>query len=306
MRGWHTGYVNMCSALYGDRKSMDFFKKTKGLVIFLVFFIISSTNASLTFDVNVNQSAFLSKSNHISVGKYNQNRQEKEYLEKFYIYQFNGLKNKYNSNYVNSCIQTESGFHSKPLPAGPKALLMVIASFVCISLIRDRRFWIKVMVGLFGAGQIGLSILPRVVSNLSYKKNNEQYRSFNYDKYSEAIKEGLKRNLDDTRYIGLLRLLSGIPGSAVSFPLPYYLFKKIDVQDVADKSNRYTYQNSASKNSITLIRRIIVDFQSIFEHSIQYAQYYYLNIINDWYIYLSVSIDFVQLARGPPNIQMRS
>lgn len=41
----------------------------------------------------------------------------------------------------------------KPLPAGPGAVLMAICGFACVSLVRDRRWWLSVLVGLLCLGR---------------------------------------------------------------------------------------------------------------------------------------------------------
>ena len=282
---------------------MDFLEKTKGLVILLVLFIISSTNASLTFDVYDSESAFYSTSNPFNLGAYEQYQQEKGLLTGPYISQLNDIKSGFNRPFVNYDIQIGSTYPSKSLPAGPRALLMVIASFVCISLVRDRRFWINVLIGLFWAGQNGLNILPNVVSRLSTNKDNKEFFSSDYDRYYKPHDNRCSSgNLEDTQYIGLLRFLAGIPESTISFPLSHYLLTSFDGREKSDNSYGYAYHNSTNgKKSVTTKRTIIISLQSFIEHSIQYTRFYCLSLINDF----SESFDFVQLARGPPCIQVR-
>ncbi len=281
---------------------MDFFENIKGLAILLVFFIISSTNASLTFDIYESKNSFFSTTNQFNPDEYNQYRKGKRYLTGPYIYQLNDIESKFNRPFVNYDVQIDSILHYKSMPAGPKALLMVVASFVCISLVRDRRFWINALIGLLWAGQTGLNILPHVVSRLSSNKNDEEFFSFNYDGYYRPVNNGLPVNLDDTRYIGLLRFLAGIPESAISFPLPPYLLKNFDNREKLDNSYGYAYCNSTnSKKPVTTKQTIIITLLSFSEHSIQYTRFYCLKLINVF----SESFDFVQLARGPPYIQVR-
>lgn len=62
---------------------------------------------------------------------------------------------------------------TRSLPAVPKAILMVLAGFLCISLVRDRRTWLATIAALLWIGQVGLATLPHLASHLCGKKQNE-------------------------------------------------------------------------------------------------------------------------------------
>jgi len=61
---------------------------------------------------------------------------------------------------------------AKSLPAVPGALLMALAGFLCVSLVRDRRIW---LTAILWVAHVGLATLPQFVSYLNSKKQAEQF-----------------------------------------------------------------------------------------------------------------------------------
>jgi hypothetical protein len=104
------------------------------------------------------------------------------------------------------------------LPPVPSAIAMVLTGFMCISLIRDRRAWVAVLTGLLWVGQTGINALPELTSRLSRKVHTcqpvdatlaEPYLlggCYYPDSYNSQ-----------TRYIGLLHHLAGIPRDISTF-----------------------------------------------------------------------------------------
>lgn len=66
---------------------------------------------------------------------------------------------------------------AESLPPIPRALLMAVTGFICVSLVRDRRYWLGAFAGLLWVGQFGFATLPRVVSRLAGKKQAAQASS---------------------------------------------------------------------------------------------------------------------------------
>lgn len=101
---------------------------------------------------------------------------------------------------------------TKSLPAVPAALFMSLTGFLCVTLVRDRKVWLVVVTTLLWAGQVGITILPKVTSHLIHKKHTKQ--SFSELTYTYKLEntDRLRCCLDGTQYIGLLHHLEGIPG----------------------------------------------------------------------------------------------
>jgi hypothetical protein len=59
----------------------------------------------------------------------------------------------------------------KSLPAVPGALLMALAGFLCVSLVRDRRIW---LTAILWVAHVGLATLPQFASHLNAKKQAGQ------------------------------------------------------------------------------------------------------------------------------------
>jgi hypothetical protein len=104
------------------------------------------------------------------------------------------------------------GNYVKPLPAVPAAIFMVLSGFLCVSLVRDRRFWLAALAGLLWAGQIGIQALPQLALRLSHRNHSQQQFSAElaYPHYLENSNR-LRSDIEGTQYIGLLRHLAGIP-----------------------------------------------------------------------------------------------
>lgn len=100
----------------------------------------------------------------------------------------------------------------KAMPAVPAAVLMVLTGFLCISLVRDRKTWLAAFVGLVCIGQLGISALPKLADNLRSALKPGEVSSVVSHRIAD-IATGLRDRCDieGTRYIGLLRMLSGIP-----------------------------------------------------------------------------------------------
>jgi len=63
---------------------------------------------------------------------------------------------------------------TRPLPAVPAAIFMVLTGFLCVSFVNDRRIWLASLAGLLWLGQTGLSAIPQAASHLTGKANLTQ------------------------------------------------------------------------------------------------------------------------------------
>lgn len=104
--------------------------------------------------------------------------------------------------------------HIQPLPAVPAAVLMVLSGFLCVSLFRDRSFWLAALAGLLWAGHTGIQTVPQLAKHLCSQTPANRYPT------AAAVKFYLRRNatrprcdMEGTAYIGLLKYLAGIPRS---------------------------------------------------------------------------------------------
>ena len=100
---------------------------------------------------------------------------------------------------------------AKSLPAVPGALLMGLIGFLCVSLVKDRRFWLAALAGLLWLGQAGIQAVPQLAVRLSHRNHiaRQLDTQLNYPYYLENSR--LRSDIDGTQYIGLLRHLEGIP-----------------------------------------------------------------------------------------------
>jgi len=103
-----------------------------------------------------------------------------------------------------------AGSPVKSLPPVPAAVFMVLSGFVCVSLVRDRRFWLAALAAVFWVGQTGIENIPRLAQRLTGSTKELSAKELEYislpDDYSRA-----RSDLEGTEYIGLLHHLGGIP-----------------------------------------------------------------------------------------------
>jgi len=182
---------------------------------------------------------------------------------------------------VDSVDSSDLPIGARSLPPVPGALFMVLAGFVCVSLVKDRKLWIATLAGLLWAGQAGFTALPQLASNLASKKQIGQQLPPNVTYASELENlDRLRSDIEGTRYIGLLHHLAGIPDGIMSF-LP-----RISVRD----NTQYAIRDT---NKVP-----------------QFAITHFSPLLNCPAIYLasrvkqsgcfSPAFNFDNLARGPP------
>jgi len=112
---------------------------------------------------------------------------------------------------------TATPIGAKTLPAVPGALLMGLTGFLCVSLVKDRRFWLAALTGLLWVGQTGIQAVPQLAMHLGHRNHIEQQllsAELTYPYYLENSRT--RSDVDGTQYIGLLHHLAGIPNSTMS------------------------------------------------------------------------------------------
>ncbi len=101
------------------------------------------------------------------------------------------------------------------LPSVPRAFLMGLTGFVCVSLVRDRRLWASAVILIFVLSQIGIHALPRLTARLS-NSNLFPKETIAANVYPSILDESSDCGelFANRKYIGLLRRLAGSPDSA--------------------------------------------------------------------------------------------
>ena len=191
---------------------------------------------------------------------------------------------------------------AKSLPPVPAALFMVLTGFLCVSLVKDRKVWLAVLVGLLWAGQAGFHAIPQLAAHIS-KKNVQRKSCFNaatLHQLEESCR--LRSDIEGTQYIGLLRHLAGIPAGTISLPLPTFLtslrapFLSLRAQRSNLNTSREYFVFARTKSNAGSPQFAITHFSSLLKPA---------TICPapgvEQYICFSPAFIFQQLPRGPPN-----
>jgi len=185
---------------------------------------------------------------------------------------------------------------AQSLPPIPAALFMVLTGFLCVSLVKDRRFWLGALAGLLWAGQTGIQAIPKLAAHISSKKHIQQKSHTNtvrLHQFEESFR--LRSDIEGTKYIGLLRYLAGIPNDTTSLLLPAPL------QSLrAQRSNLIVSPKQVlfeqTKCNLTASQFAIMHLSSLPTRATNC-----LAPVAGQYILFSPAFTFVHLARGPPN-----
>lgn len=108
--------------------------------------------------------------------------------------------------------------HVKNLPAIPGAVLMGIVGFLCVSLVRDRKAWVSVFVGIIVLSQAGVKTLPKLTAHLARGKLNDKQAAIvaaNPIRFDHSF--DWLNDLEDRQYVGLLHRLAGSPDGDSAF-----------------------------------------------------------------------------------------
>jgi len=182
---------------------------------------------------------------------------------------------------------------TKPLPAAPAAILMVLIGFLCVSLVRDRRVWLAVLAALIWAGHAGIQAVPELALRLSHKNHSKQQlcAELSYPYYLENSHR-LRCDIEGTQYIGLLHYLAGIPEAKSVFTdthLSRFITLSQHRQKVYGKAFSYTRKNTYSSLSAIISEQYGLN-----------SQLACLVSKAEQFICFSPAFIFAHLARGPP------
>jgi hypothetical protein len=190
---------------------------------------------------------------------------------------------------------------AKSLPPVPAALFMVLTGFLCVSLVKDRKVWLAVLVGLLWAGQAGFHAIPQLAAHIS-KKNIQRKSYFNaaaLHQLEESCR--LRSDIEGTQYIGLLRHLAGIPDHIMSLSL-----SSLSAQRAFSPE-----RNRSRSNLVASLKRVVSARTRSSAGVPQFAITHFSSLLNpavicpapraEQNICFSTAFIFQQLPRGPPN-----
>jgi len=196
---------------------------------------------------------------------------------------------------------------AKTLPPVPAALFMVLTGFLCVSLVKDRRFWLAALAGLLWAGQAGFQVIPHLAVNIS-KHIQRKTHANTACPYREDLCRS-RSDVEGTQYIGLLHHLEGIPAGKMSLPLPASLISL----RASYPSLRAAYLSlRAQRSNLNAPREYFVSARTKSNaEGAQFAITHFSFLPNPAFIcpaaraeqntYFSPAFIFQQLPRGPPN-----
>lgn len=122
----------------------------------------------------------------------------------------------------------------KVLPPLPGAILMTFSGFLCVTFVKDRRFWVAALATLIWAGQFGMLTLPRLAFTKTRKSLHNLQTHHKLDPSSLLqISSRPRSDIEGTRYIGLLHHLEGMPDA-----------RKISLTNTGSRKNTDRYRNS--------------------------------------------------------------
>ncbi|MHC4323112.1 MAG: hypothetical protein ACYSUX_02445 [Planctomycetota bacterium] len=200
----------------------------------------------------------------------------------------------------------------KSMPPSPGTLLMVVVGFLCVSLVKDRRFWLAVLAGLLWAGQAGFSLLPQLATNVNGRGQSvKQVSSCSVEcLFKPENPFRLRSHIEGTSYIDLLRHLAGIPGASTS--------------SIHRLKVRHKLQRGSGRMPLCLCRRLSCSGKSFksyctqkeepspakpFHFAITTIPYCIIQAANcfvsqiEQHSYLLKAFIIVNLARGPPKYE---
>ncbi len=185
---------------------------------------------------------------------------------------------------------------TQSLPPVPAALFMVLTGFLCVSLVKDRRFWLGALAGLLWAGQTGVQAIPKLAAHINSKKHIQRKSDTNtvrLHQFEESLR--LRSDIEGTKYIGLLRHLAGIPNATMSLSLPAS-FQSLRAQrsnlivSLKQVSSARTNCNIAAPQfATTHLSPLLIQATNCLALGVRQ------------YIHFSPAFTFAHLARGPPN-----
>jgi hypothetical protein len=194
--------------------------------------------------------------------------------------------------------------HAKSLPPIPGTGLLVLAGFLCVTLVKDRRAWLGALAGLLWLGQTGFTALPQLASHLISKKQTQSAAGGANLSYVIELDGSFRprSELEGREYIGLLRHLAGIPDETMSLPLPatppsLQVQKAFSPERSRRGSNLIYSESAQSKHSFRLPQFALV---TPLLHLIRIPMNRDSALKNKQLFPFSTSFTLVHLARSPP------
>ena len=193
-------------------------KNTKGMVILLLFLVATFTNAATT--ISNHDRDFVVCALSANSDTHSNHRPDISQIAELYNSHLASIYAELRKPPVSLTSPSSPAIAVKSLPAVPGTLLMVLVGFLCVSLVKDRRFWWATLAGLLWLGQAGSAALPQMALYLAGRKQRVQQSSLNVPGLCEPERPCRPRSdLEGTLYIGLLRHLEGIPDSTTPLSL---------------------------------------------------------------------------------------
>jgi hypothetical protein len=284
-------------------------KNTKGMVIVLLLFAATLANAAPTIHHHY-------KSFDAPTRRTNSDSDSYTKIETLFV---TGPLNSHLSDVAAELAKPPADFsisHTtstgvKPLPQIPRTILMVLTGFICISLVRDRKTWLTILIGLIWIGQAGFNALPQLASHLISKKQINKRDFTNPTNLCQPVfSHRLRSDIEGTYYIGLLHHLAGIPAAK-------YSFLQIHESGLATQFHRLLKHPCASiqipRNTVS---SSLVEAELRQKHIPHRGKYpsaiikfpsfrrsltNYLNTNIEQFIYTLTKLVLISLIRGPPN-----
>jgi len=193
---------------------------------------------------------------------------------------------------INNINSSRVDANIKSLPAAPGAVIMGIIGFLIVTLVRDRKFWMTVFVGIIVIGQVGVLSVPKIAALLT--QNKQQTASLLTCNFLALRVENVIASNSEAiiNYIGLLRRLAGSPEDTshrLDNKMCSYVAHFSPIIDLKG-SNYLTYWNSTSISA-----NVDGDncYSDLTDHVCQLRRYSPSDIY-------SAAFAFPCLPRGPP------
>lgn len=183
---------------------------------------------------------------------------------------------------------------TKSLPVKSHTALMILTGFLCISLVKDHKFWLAAFISLLWAAQTGLAMLPKLASHLSIKNHNKQLSHLSAARVRGAKFPSSSRSIKIADDTSLLRHSVRISKRKQTILLPAlplaFVVKRSNLATLPDRFVKTKYNLTANKFTLTgLSNRLILPSDCS------------VCPINQFVHFSSASF-YAYLARGPPNL----
>jgi hypothetical protein len=154
----------------------------------------------------------------------------------------------------------------KSLPAVPTAVLMVLIGFLCVSLVRDCRIWLAALSAILWTGQAGIRNVTQLANHLCpTTQASKNFAREAADFYLLKNADRARCDIENTKYIGLLNYLAGIPDSE---RFSRRLCQPDSTNVITQCKDLFRQSKLLTKNSLLSINLPICRFVPIIEFSV--------------------------------------